>query len=104
MEGFADIADRQRNMSLGLFTPESTGMINQNMMSDAISKALSNQSGLMAQNFKTGANLAGSAGTLASGLGQQRLQNMILAQQKAQMPWQYMGQTGMGLLNRALTK
>ena len=103
MEGFSDIADRQRNMSLGLFSPESTGMLDNSMMSDAISKALSNQTGLMANQFKTGANLAGSAGTLGAGLGQQRLQNMILAQQKAQQPWQWIGQTGTGLMNRALT-
>ena len=101
LTSMSDVMDRAVSQSTGTYGDASQGNINMNALSDAIAKGLGNQSKQMADNFQRGANLAGSAGTLASSLGQQRLQNMILAQQKAQMPYQFLGQTGMGLLGRA---
>ena len=103
LTAMSDVMDRAVNQSTGTYGDASQGNINMNALSDAIAKGLGQYSGQTAKHFQTGANLAGSSGTLAAGLGQQRLQNMLLAQQKAQYPWQWMGQTGMGLMNRALT-
>ena len=104
LTAMSDVMDRAVNQSTGTYGDASQGNINMNALSDALAKGLGAYSSQMANHFKTGANLAGSSGTLAAGLGQQRLQNMLLAQQKAQQPWQWMGQTGTGLMNRAYTK
>jgi hypothetical protein len=44
MEGFADIANRQRMLSTGEYSGSSTQPVQQSMMSDAISQALKNYS------------------------------------------------------------
>lgn len=101
MEGFSDILDRNRNMATGVYSPESTGVMNQGMMSDAISKALGAHSKGLGDMYKTGAGFVQQQGTLNNALSQAMLRNKLLAQQQQAMPWQMLGQTGTGLMNRA---
>ena len=101
LSNFSDVLERSRSQATGTYGDDTAGAMNQNVLSDAVAKALGGHTAQLGKRQQIGTNLAGSAGTLAANLGQQRLQNMMLAQQKAQMPWQFMGQTGMGLLQRA---
>ena len=103
LTAMSDVMDRAVNQATGTYGDAVQGNVNMNALSDAISRGLGQYSGQTAKHFQTGVNLAGSAGTLGANLSQQRLQNLMLAQQKAQQPWKYAAETGFGLMSRALS-
>ena len=80
----------------------SQGNINMNALSDAVARGLGQYSGQLGKAYDTGAGLMTQSSNLANAIAQARTQNMLMAQQKAQMPWQYLGQTGYGLMEKAL--
>ena len=101
LEGFTDIARRQRNKATGMFDENVNKNIDSNMLSGAIAKALESHSLGASDRMKTAMGLYGQQSTLNSALAQGQLRNKLLAQQQQAMPYQWLGQTGAGLLNRA---
>ena len=84
MEGFADIADRQRKIATGQYGDTSGGVANTQMMTDAISAALKNYSSQHGERMKTSAELQYKAGSIGNILAQARQSNYYnQRQQKA---------------------
>jgi len=100
LEGFSDIARRQRNQATGVYG-DSPG-VDSNMLSSAIAQALQSHSMGASDRMKTSIGLRGQQSQLLNALAQGGMQNRLLAGQQSQFMPQYLAQTGMGLLNRAL--
>ena len=100
LSGFADIARRARNQSTGVYG--SGKGVDANMMSGAIAKALESYSQGAGDRMKTAISLRGQQSQLGNALAQGQTQNRLLAGQQSQFMPQYLAQTGMGILDRAL--
>ena len=104
LQGFIDIANRQRNLATGEYGSYASKAIDRSLMTDAISNALRSFSKGASQRQSTANQLYGQQAQMGNILSQARSQNQLLAQQQGQFLPQYLGQTGLGLLNRAWTQ
>jgi hypothetical protein len=100
--GMATLLRRQQGDATGNISEFGSRAIDQNTISDAIAKGLGAHSSSLADSYKQGAGLLGQQATLGNALSQAQTQNMMYANQQAQQPFDYMAQTGMGLLQRGL--
>ena len=102
LTAMSDVMDRAVSQSTGTYGDASQANINMNALADAVARGLGQYSGQLGKAYDTGAGLMTQSSNLANAIAQARTQNMLMAQQKAQMPWQYLGQTGYGLMEKAL--
>ena len=91
-------------MNQNLAPLQESKAIDRSLMTDAISNALRNFSKGASQRQATANQLYGQQAQMGNILAQARGQNQLLAQQQGQFLPQYLGQTGLGLLNRAWTQ
>ena len=76
--------------------------ITSSMLTNAMQGALGSHSKELANQYDKGAKMLGQQSTLSNALSQAQTQNMMYAGQQAQIPYDMMSQTGMGLLQRGL--
>ena len=94
-----DIVARNIAQSTGTYGTETGQMMNQNLMSDAISKALANYSAQQADRVAQGTQLLGQSANLASALSGAQARAAQQAMQAGLVAPSLLGQTGLGLIN-----
>ena len=104
MTGASDIADRAVSQSTGQYKDHAQRAMTSQALSDALGKTFSQYGAGIGDRYKTGVGLLGKVGDLNNAISQARMQNLIYAQQKQMEPWQYLGETGWGLMQRGLYK
>jgi hypothetical protein len=94
-----DIVARNIAQSTGTYGTETGQMMNQNLMSDAISKALANYSAQQASRVAQGTQLLGQSANLATALSGAQARAAQQAMQAGLIAPSLLGQTGLGLIN-----
>lgn len=93
-----DVIERNQNKSTGTYGSSVGGMMNQNMMSDAVAQALGGYSSQLGQRQDKGINLLNQQSQLQNALSQGQMQASMAAQQAGKFMPQYMAQQFAGLL------
>tara|TARA_Y100001972_G_C7665783_1_gene336549 strand:- start:5641 stop:6216 length:576 start_codon:yes stop_codon:yes gene_type:complete len=98
-----DIVARNIAQSTGTYGTETGQMMNQNLMSDAISKALGNYSAQQAGRVAQGTQLMGQSANLATALSGAQARAAQQAMQSGLVAPSLLGQTGLGLIKYGLS-
>ena len=98
-----DIVSRNIAQSTGTYGTETGQMMNQNLMSDAISKALGNYSAQQAGRVAQGTQLMGQSANLATALSGAQSRATQQAMQSGLVAPSLLGQTGLGLIKYGLS-
>lgn len=102
LEQTKNLLERAVAESTGTYGNEVQGNINMNTMSDILSSGLLSHSQNIANQFDKGANIMTGIGNLSNALAQGRMQNLMYAQQQQREPWQFLSDTGFGLMQKGL--
>jgi len=102
MEQTRNLLQRAVAESTGTYGNQAQGNINMNAMSDILSSGLLSHSRNMTNQFDKGANIMSGVGNLSNALSQARMQNLMYAQQQQREPWQFLSDTGFGLMQKGL--
>ena len=97
-----DIIARNIAQSTGTYGTETGQMMNQNIMSDAISQALANYSAQQADRVAQGTQLLGQSANLATALSGAQARAAQQAMESGLMAPSLLGQTGLGLIRYGL--